>query len=73
MALYIPLRGCGTEGMPMPGGENQSSGVRSCSSNTWKNSYCDITVGLDQRLKIASLTQATDKVPRKKNKQTRLA
>lgn len=30
------------------------------------NSYCDVTVGLDQRLKIASLTQAIDKVLRKK-------
>lgn len=29
-------------------------------------SYCDATVGLDQTLKIASLTQAIDKVPRKK-------
>lgn len=31
-----------------------------------ENSYCDATVGLDQTLEIASLTQTIDKVPRKK-------
>lgn len=30
------------------------------------NFYCDVTVGLDQRLKSVSLTQAINKVPWKK-------